>query len=80
MPTDPTPAEIATEVDAHIGSYMKLCEVLGIDPAGYDSTQAQTMAAEKIERMKREAAAIADALGARGLIDFADDVRMLTKL
>ena len=34
----------------------------------------------KSARVKMEAMAIADALGARGLIDFADDVRMLTKL
>jgi hypothetical protein len=37
-------------------------------------------AQEKLARIQHEAAAIADALGARGLIDFADDVRMLTKL
>lgn len=33
-----------------------------------------------LDRIRREAIAIADALGARGLVDFADDVRMLTKL
>lgn len=52
MPTDPHPAEIATEVDAHIGSYMRLCGALGIDPMGYDSTQVQTMAAIEIERLR----------------------------
>ena len=36
--------------------------------------------AARLARIKTEAAAIADALGARGLIDFADDVRMLSKL
>lgn len=33
-----------------------------------------------VARVKVEAAAIADALGERGLVDFADDVRMLAKL
>jgi hypothetical protein len=36
--------------------------------------------AARLARIKIEAAAIADALGDRGLIDFADDVRMLSKL
>lgn len=54
MPTDPTPAEISTEVEAHIGSHMKLCGVLGFDPMGYDSTAAQTRAADEIERLRRQ--------------------------
>jgi hypothetical protein len=34
----------------------------------------------RLARIKVEAIAIAEALGERGLVDFADDVRMLTKL
>lgn len=37
-------------------------------------------AREKIRRIHREAPAIADALGERGLVDLADEVRMLLKL
>ena len=36
--------------------------------------------AARLARIKLEASAIADALGERGLVDFADDVRMLSKL
>ena len=35
---------------------------------------------DRTARIKAEARAIGDALGSRGLIDFADDVRMLAKL
>lgn len=35
---------------------------------------------ERLARIEIEANAIADALGARGLLDFADDVRMLAKM
>ncbi len=46
-----------------------------------DDWQARAVAAEaKIERIKLEAKAIGEALGERGLVDLADDVRMLTKI
>lgn len=42
--------------------------------------EAAFAAQAKLDKIKIEARAIADALGERGLLDIADDVRMLTKL
>jgi hypothetical protein len=59
-----TPAEIVSDVEGHIVAYVRLCKVLGMDPMGYDSGQAQTRAADEIERLRAVCAASADQLTA----------------
>lgn len=63
------------EVAARIGDFLKH-KVMGWARENTTSHEDET----RIGRIKKEAAAIADALGERGLLDFADDVRMLTKM
>jgi hypothetical protein len=63
------------EVAARIGDFLKHT-IMGWARGNTTVHEDET----RIGRIKKEVAAIADALGERGLLDFADDVRMLTKL
>lgn len=51
------PSDIVTQVEGHIGSYMRLCDALGLDPIGYDSTHVQTLAFDEIIRLNAALAA-----------------------
>lgn len=68
------PKRLASGWDAHTK------EMISVSAERDRAVTACEQLGQRIEQIRREAAAIADALGERGLVDFADDVRMLTKL
>jgi hypothetical protein len=47
-------ANAVAGVEGHFASYMRLCEVLGLDPEVFDSTKAQSKAADEIDRLRAE--------------------------